>query len=596
MQSKPHQGSKRRRLRTLLRQNEGSTYALLAAAMIPMIGFAGIGIDLGRTYMASSRLQSAVDAAVLAAVRTEQIYPGTGTTPGPKTAETVGSFLYANMPPEFMGAIQGSPTLSVKRQGDEVTVDLTVTADVPTSLMRVFGFQQLPITAEATGVAGKTLPRAVEAMMVLDVTGSMDGNGGMVALKASVKDFLNIVYGTKQTRTNFAIGMMPYNVIVNVGRLLPANRVQSIDGFTTKPATDAYGWKGCVYADPTQLALSSDINTIDANTFDMGKTLPGDSGVPLANPFMYPAMWVDSFHYQDNRYKLGETTAQANAAANHEPMRTALIRRYGQNICRVGAVDVPCSVAGVPTPGASVHVDRLPDYSSWPAPVRYNSTVKPNNSDNFVSKSPNYVCPTEALPISYSRTKADLQTYTDNLQPLFNIGTWHNQAMTWGYRLMSRDDVFPRARPTESALRQVMIFMTDGNFDSRDDGLDSTNRTPNFQRDTAYSGYGSYADKRLVNTDYPNSNAGRDNARAAHRDATALRFAKTCQAMKREGIEIYTITFAIAAGTEGDKTREMFRTCATDRNTHFFETKNSSDLRMAFTTIAADLVDVHLEK
>jgi hypothetical protein len=76
----------------------------------------------------------------------------------------------------------------------------------------------------------------------------------------------------------------------------------------------------------------------------------------------------------------------------------------------------------------------------------------------------------------------------------------------------------------------------------------------------------------------------------------ALRFAKTCQAMKSEGIEIYTITFAISNNAEGDATREMFRRCATDRNTHFFETRQASDLRAAFTTIAADLVDVHLEK
>lgn len=582
-----------RSLRGLLLDRDGSTYALLAAALVPLLGFAGIGVDLGRTYLASSRLQSGVDAAVLAAVRTEQAYPGSGTTPGPRTASTVRSYLYANMPEKFMGAAQQAPVISVKREGEEITVTVSVDADVPTSLMRVFGFDTLPVRAEAMGVAGKTLPRAVEAMMVLDVTGSMDGNGGMVALRASVKDFLNIVYGSNQTRKNFAIGMLPYNVIVNVGRLLPASRVQSIDGFTTRPATEAYGWKGCVYADPTLRSLSSDIDTIDAGTYDMGKNLPGDAGVPRANPFMYPPMWVDSFHYQDNRYRLGETIPQAIAAANHEPMRTALIRAYGQNICRTaGGSDVACSA----DPDAIVHPERLPGYGSWPVPALYNSTVKPSNADNHISRSPNYVCPSQALPVSYSRTKAELETYTNNLQPLFNIGTWHTPAMAWGYRLMARDDVFARGRPADSGLRQVVIFMTDGNFDSRDDGLNSAVRTPNFQRDTAYTAYGSYADKVVVDRDYPSGNSGLSQARTAHRDAMALRFAKICQAMKRDGIEIYTITFAIASGGEGDVTRELFRTCATDRNTHFFETKDPQDLRAAFTTIAADLVDVHLAK
>ena len=586
-------GIKRRPLRALIRDTQGSTYALLAAAMIPMIGFAGIGLDLGRTYLASSRLQSSVDAAVLAAVRMEQLHPGVGNAAGPNTVETVRAFLNANMPTNFMGVTQQNPIVSVTRAGEEITVNLVVNADVPTSLMRAFGFQHLPITAQATGVAGKTLPRAVEAMLVLDVTGSMDSNGGMVALRASVKDFLTVVYGNNQTRKNFGIGMIPYNVIVNVGRLLPANRVQQINGFTTRPANDVYGWKGCLYADPTVRALSSDINVIDANAFDMGKNLPGDTGVARANPFMYPPLRVDSFHEQDNRYRLGATIAEAITAANHEPMRTALIRRYGTNICRTaGGADADC----LADTESFVHPERLPDYGTWPEPVLYDSTVKPSNSDGFVSKSPNYVCPSEALPISYSRTKAELEAYTDQLQPLFNIGTWHSQAMAWGYRLISRDDVFTRARPTDSGLRQVVIFMTDGNFDSRDDGLNSTLRTPNFQRDTAYTGYGSYADKIVVDQDFPSGSGGLSSARTAHRNAMALRFAKTCQAMKRDGIEIYTITFAIAAGDEGNLTREMFRTCATNRNTHFFETKNASDLRTAFTTIAADLVDLHLAK
>lgn len=590
-------GARRRWLRELLADQTGSTYAMMAAAMIPMLGFAGIGIDVSRTYMAQSRLQSAVDAAVLAAVRAEQFRPGTGTTPGAVTVSTVNSYIAANMPAEFAGSTRQTPVMTINRTVEELSITLTVEGTVPTSIMRVFGFETLPIRAQAIGVAGRTLPRAVEAMMVLDVTGSMEGNGGMVALKDSINAFLDIVYGSGQTRSNFAIGMMPYNVVVNVGRLLPSTRVEQINGFTTRAATSNWGWKGCVYADPTQVSLSSNIETIDANTFDMGKTLPGDTGVPLARPFMYPPMWVNSFHLQDNRYRLGETTAEAITAANVEPMRTALVRRYGTNICRNSSnQNVTCPTTGTWPTGTVVHPDRLPDYSSWQNPVLYNSTVRPSNENNHVSRSPNYVCPTEALPLSYNRTKADYAAYGNNLQPLFNIGTWHNQAMAWGYRLMTRTDVFPRNRPSNIPVRQVMIFMTDGNFDSNDLGSTVSGRSPEFLRDTAYSGYASYADKWLVNQDFVNTSTGTSNARAAHRDATALRFAKTCQAMKRDGIEIYTITFAISNSTEGNATREMFRTCATDRTTHFFETQNTSDLRLAFATIAADLVDVHLQQ
>jgi Flp pilus assembly protein TadG len=584
----------KRSLGALSRNERGSTYAMIAAAIVPLVGFVGMGLDLGRAYLTSSRLQSSVDTATLAAVRMEQLYPGIGATPGPKTIAIVNDFLTANMPIGYVGATRLAPTITVTRAGDEVTVQVEVDGTVPTTLMNVFGFRTMPIGAKAKGVAGKTLPTAVEAMLVLDNTGSMDGNGGMVALRDSVKEFLKIVYGTSETRANFAIGMMPYNVIVNVGRLLPATMVEQVDGFTNKAATDPYGWKGCVLADPTLRSLSSDIETIDAGTFDMGKTLPGENGMPKVKPSIYPPLWVDSFHRQDNRYKFSAVAAEADSVANYAPMRTALIRQYGDDICvNTGGSNALCSSAST----TRIKPSRLPSYASWQNPQLYSSTTKPSNADDYVSRSPNYVCPSEAKKVSYGYTKTELSNYIDVYnQPLFNIGTWHNQAMTWGYRLLARDDVFTRSRPNGVGLRRVMIFMTDGNFDSRDDGYTSTVRTSNFQRDTAYTGYLSYADKLVVNNEWPSGTTGTAQARAAHRDVMALRFAKTCEAMKNEGIEIYTITFAIAKDTEGNSTREMFKTCATNRNTHFFETDDPADLKIAFTTIAADLIDLHLEK
>jgi hypothetical protein len=583
-----------RRFRSILRDERGSTYAIAAAYVIPLLGFVGLGLDLGRGYMTSSRLQSSVDTAVLAATRMEQLYPGTGNSPGPKTIQIVNEFLTANMPTGYVGAIRKTPVVTVARAGDEITVEVKVEGTVPTTLMQIFGIQSMPIEATAKGVAGKTLPTAVEAMMVVDVTGSMDGNGGMVALKDSMGQFFDIVYGNKETRKNFAIGVLPYAVIANVGKLLPANMVEQVDGFTKNAQSAAYEWKGCVLADPTQHSLSTDINTIDANTFDMGKTMPGQNGMPKVKPSIYPPLWVRSFHRQDNRYKFPDNAAQRKEMANYGPMKAALIRHYGDDICRK-----PNGDSALCSSGTDRWVDptRISGYSDWPSPQTYNSTVKPSNADNYVSKSPNYVCPTQALDVSYSRTKTELNAYKNSLQPLFNIGTWHVPAMTWGYRLLAREDVFTRARPAGVGLRRVVIFMTDGNFDSNDVGSTVTSRGNgynDFERDTAYTAYRSYADRLVVNQWWNAS--GTAAARAAHRDAMALRFAKTCQAAKNEGIEIYTVTFAIASGAEGDATREMFKTCATNRNTHFFETKNASDLRIAFTTIAADLIDLHLAK
>jgi hypothetical protein len=54
-------------LARLLRDGAGNTLAMVAAALLPLIGLLGGGIDMGRGYLSQSRLQQACDAGVLAA-------------------------------------------------------------------------------------------------------------------------------------------------------------------------------------------------------------------------------------------------------------------------------------------------------------------------------------------------------------------------------------------------------------------------------------------------------------------------------------------------------------------------------------------------
>ena len=56
-------------LTRLRRDVAGNTLAIVAAAMIPLVAMIGSGVDLSRAYMAKSKMQSACDAASLAARR-----------------------------------------------------------------------------------------------------------------------------------------------------------------------------------------------------------------------------------------------------------------------------------------------------------------------------------------------------------------------------------------------------------------------------------------------------------------------------------------------------------------------------------------------
>ena len=59
-------------LTRLARDARGNTLAIVGAALVPLAGMIGSGVDMSRAYMAKTRLQSACDAAALAGRRVMQ--------------------------------------------------------------------------------------------------------------------------------------------------------------------------------------------------------------------------------------------------------------------------------------------------------------------------------------------------------------------------------------------------------------------------------------------------------------------------------------------------------------------------------------------
>jgi Flp pilus assembly protein TadG len=582
-------GARGARLRSFLSDTTAATLPIMAASLVPTMAMVGGGIDFGRAYLAQSKLQGAVDAGALAAVRAKQLSSNSNSA-----SETIGKdFIKANFPSGYLGAALAEEKVKVTEKDDLVKAEVTVSGTVSTTLLRLVGIDTLPFAAQATAEASDTLPNSVEALLVLDNTGSMASGGKMKSLKTASKNFVDTIYGDKNTRDGFAVGILPYNTMVNVGRLVrmhDTDMVQSYPGYTDKnPSTDDLAWKGCVFADQTIQNISSDRFKIDAGAFDVGDQMPGEKinglgdAMPKIEPFVYPPIFVDSFQDINNRYKI----PSANQGILDIPtVRDALIRLHGNDICvhTSNGDDRECD-----QPNSRISIDRLPDEDDFKTskPYGHYSGTKSGASPwNLWGASPNYQCPAQALPISYSNTKSGLRTYIDdeNEALLPGTGTFHNAAMTWAYRMMSRDDVFPRARPTSVPVKKVVIFMTDGNFDSRDDGRkDSSGKKI---LDTAYTAYKTYEDRLII------TNTSRDDTI----DNLEYRFGKTCEAMKAEGIEIYTIAFALSNNSRGDRTRDMFRACATDRNTHFFSAADGNDLNEAFVTIASELVNLRLTR
>ncbi len=112
----------------------------------------------------------------------------------------------------------------------DLSIDGVATLDVPTTVMNLFGYDNVDVEVECTAKLNYT---NTDIMMVLDTTGSMDQVNPsdtvtrMTALKSVVTNFHNQLETGKGPGTRIRYGFVPYSTNVNVGHLLQDNWVVS---------------------------------------------------------------------------------------------------------------------------------------------------------------------------------------------------------------------------------------------------------------------------------------------------------------------------------------------------------------------------------
>lgn len=221
----------------LLKNEEGNIIAIFAAAVVPVIGLVGGGVDMSRLYLTQSRLQGACDAGALSGRKTM----GVGTwaaNSGAANAQALRMF-----DQNFANGAYGSTNLSRSFSETGGNVVGTASAVVPMALMQVLGQESKVVSVRCQ--AELRIPNS-DVMFVLDTTGSMgDPASGssetkISGLRKAVKCFYEAL--AKQNITDITpadcgetvnpaatntgsvqlrFGFVPYAINVNVGRLLP---------------------------------------------------------------------------------------------------------------------------------------------------------------------------------------------------------------------------------------------------------------------------------------------------------------------------------------------------------------------------------------
>lgn len=207
-------------LSRLLRDTAGNTLMLVAAALLPLLALIGGGLDMGRGYLAQSRLQQACDAGVLAArQRLGTSAAVTGTIPD-EVSELGRRFFNINYREGQYGTEERDFSMTLE---SDYAVSGDASVAVPTTVMRVFGFYTMDIDVTCTAQLNMS---NTDVMMVLDVTGSMaltnpgDSASRLETLKDTVRSFHAQMTAAAPPATRLRFGFVPYSTNVNVGGLL----------------------------------------------------------------------------------------------------------------------------------------------------------------------------------------------------------------------------------------------------------------------------------------------------------------------------------------------------------------------------------------
>ncbi|MCC7426688.1 MAG: pilus assembly protein [Alphaproteobacteria bacterium] len=449
----------------------------------------------------------------------------------PTRDNQVRSFFWANFdmtaPNSTIGVLNSS------------VISLTVTPNADNSNLRVRGEARVPLVFMpivgigtwdvAAEAVARRAERQMELALVLDITGSMATGNRIGALRDAATDLVDIVFGPEAVSTNLRVSVVPYTATVNLGPTRSAWLGGGVD--YTQYQNSPFGWKGCVEARHTG---GNDMN----------------DAPPAVAPFT-PFLW--------------RSTSTTNYMT--------------------------------PAPARRITGDN-----EWQP-----NTITEQNQHTLGNRArgPNLGCGLPVLPLT--DTKANAQNLIAQFVPTYRGGTMANLGLQAGWFTISpnwRGLWGDPARPFDynaNFTDKVVVLMTDGNNEWYDwpgesaTGLsgapgqywdpqanNGNGATRTFNGDADYTAYGRLLENRLGLAANTRANATTEINR---------RMGLLCDAMKRQGIIMYTITFA----NNNAATQNLYRACASQAS-FYFNSPSDSDLRNAFREIGRQLANLRLSR
>lgn len=243
-------------------RSQRGNVAMMAGIALPMLLMISAGaIDLHHAAKVRSELQDALDAATLAAARSNHTAAA--------DVQRVGmASLQANMPNYFK---DNPGDVASFLLASKYEVQATATVQVKTIIANVFlppygklFDDYLPMSASSQVLRAS---RNVEVAIALDLTGSMENY--MRDLRAAAKELVGIVVQGDQEIFTTRVALVPYAAGVNAGQYADAMRGAYLSNL---PVTDA-AWMDGAPINITEASSSSGFTTAQPHGLRVGDTV-----------------------------------------------------------------------------------------------------------------------------------------------------------------------------------------------------------------------------------------------------------------------------------------------------------------------------------
>lgn len=595
--------------------------AIGAAAIIPLVGVVGGGVDASRMYLAKSRLQQACDAATLAARKELQGSAITGGNVPDSLKTTAGNFFRTNFNPGMYGTTGVNYQLTA---GTGTALNGTATASVPTTLMKVFNIPQVNIAATCS--ADLSLPN-IDVIMVLDNSGSMEGDR-LAALKTAVLSFYDQLMAAKPAGARIRIGIVPYANTVNVGSVLSTANVNWIASSHTYQSREAtfevvprvttntdllprevvqlgstnsghYHWnknnetmfrpqcmayEGQTYTVGTEIWRISEVvwdadywgddwnnNQKAACRAKVAKTSTTET-VTQFDEYVYKPIVYDT-----SQFKLGTSVSTPIGTQG-----AAVASTWGGCIEEAATTVLASDATTIPAAAKDMNIDLVPSSTDattqwkplWPE-VTFDRAVpaQVRTTADYPSDY-EYDCPVRAYklqewPLSGTARNAAFEAAVNAM--VASGYTMHDIGMIWAGRFISPNGIFASdnaTAPNGDPISRHVVFMTDGRMEPG----------PN-----SYHAYGDYDMEGRVGGFAEDGTWTTTDIGVYH----SKRLALICEAIKNKNVTVWSIAFELPH-------TDFTRNCATGGSARAFTADDSDDLIAQFRQIATSIAELRL--